>query len=62
MTGKGEDIDNLAGEIISKGSSPYLIPYGDSNIISALGYVEAVRELKEQLVYADLNMEKIFSR
>ena len=32
----------------SAGKKPYLIPYGGSSAIGALGYLEAMRELKEQ--------------
>ena len=39
---------------------PFIIPYGGSNITGALGYVEAVRELKKQLVEQELNIDTIF--
>ena len=38
----------------------FIIPYGGSNITGALGYVEAVRELKDQLIEQDLNIDTIF--
>ncbi|RIH65790.1 D-cysteine desulfhydrase family protein [Mariniphaga sediminis] len=46
---KGEDIDDLVKELIKKGRKPYVIPYGGTNETGALGYVDAVAEMKEQL-------------
>ncbi len=39
-----ETVDRLEAE----GRRPYLIPYGGSNAIGAMGYVHAMHELKEQ--------------
>jgi D-cysteine desulfhydrase len=39
---------------------PFIIPIGGSNITGALGYVEAIKELKEQLDELDLNIDYIF--
>ncbi|MBC35950.1 MAG: D-cysteine desulfhydrase [Bacteroidetes bacterium] len=38
----------------------YLIPYGGSNEIGAIGYVKAIKELKQQLTEQDLNIDYIF--
>ena len=46
---KGEDLPKLANDLKASGRKPYLVPYGGSNAIGALGFVEAMNELKEQL-------------
>jgi D-cysteine desulfhydrase len=46
---KGEAIPTIADDLRRAGSTPYLIPYGGSNPIGALSFVEAVRELNDQL-------------
>lgn len=46
---KGERIPEIAERLQKAGSKPYVIPYGGSNSLGALGFVEATRELKEQL-------------
>ncbi|HJO94075.1 MAG TPA: D-cysteine desulfhydrase family protein [Victivallales bacterium] len=45
---KGEKIPEIKQELIAKGFKPYVIPYGGSNEIGALGFVNAMKELKEQ--------------
>jgi len=45
---------------LADNKKPFIIPYGGSNITGALGYVEAVRELKDQLIEKDLNIDTIF--
>ncbi len=45
---------------IAKGEKKFIIPFGGSNIIGALGYVEAVKELKNQLTNLHLNIDYIF--
>ncbi|APD06755.1 D-cysteine desulfhydrase [Flavobacteriaceae bacterium UJ101] len=57
---KGEDREKLRKELEDKGSKCYVIPYGGSNLIGALGYVDAVRELKEQLIEQELKIDYIF--
>ncbi len=57
---KGEDIEFLKTELESKGNKCYIIPYGGSNITGALGYVAAVKELKDQLIEQDINIDYIF--
>jgi D-cysteine desulfhydrase family pyridoxal phosphate-dependent enzyme len=39
--------------LLDKGSKPYLIPYGGSNAIGALGYVYAMQEMLEQVEQLD---------
>ena len=60
----GEITDAFVDEVISalhaKGRKPYLIPYGGSNTVGVMGYVDAVKELKDQLLEAGLNIDYIF--
>ncbi len=45
---KGEDIPRIAEELRAAGRRPFIVPYGGSNEIGALGFVEGLRELQEQ--------------
>ncbi|WP_438862873.1 D-cysteine desulfhydrase family protein [Neptunicella sp.] len=45
---KGEDIPQLLTQLQHAGKKPYLVPYGGSNELGAVAYVEAVRELQAQ--------------
>lgn len=56
---KGEDIETVKSELESKGKKCFKIPYGGSNITGALGFVYAVKELKEQLIAQNLNIDYI---
>lgn len=56
---KGERIPDLVRELEGKGRRPYVIPYGGSNEIGALGFVEAVRELNQQILQQDLGLTHI---
>lgn len=44
----------------SKGKKPYLIPYGGSDEVGILGYVDAMAELKQQLEAQKLEIDYIF--
>jgi len=57
---KGEDITLLKAQLEQNGKQCYIIPYGGSNGLGALGYVNAVKELKEQLVEQDLKIDYVF--
>ncbi len=57
---KGESIPDLKVELENRGRKCYVIPYGGSNYTGALGYVNAVKELKKQLDDEKLNMDYIF--
>lgn len=57
---KGPGLMNLAKKLESEGRKPYIIPYGGSNLCGALGYVEAVEELKAQLDQMELALDYIF--
>ncbi len=46
---KGEKIPIVADELRAKGRRPYVIPYGGSNEIGAVGFVEAMCELAAQM-------------
>ncbi|HAQ39110.1 MAG TPA: D-cysteine desulfhydrase family protein [Saprospirales bacterium] len=46
---KGEGMFLLMEKLKTEGKKPYFIPYGGSNPTGSLGYVEAVRELRDQL-------------
>lgn len=57
---KGEDIDNLKTVLEKEGKKCYVIPYGGSNLTGAYGFVEAVKELKEQLREQQKTVDYIF--
>ena len=46
-------LDEVFQEALTSGRKPYLIPYGGSNPIGALGYVSAMEELVEQDAHPD---------
>ena len=46
---KGEDIPLICERLKAAGKKPYVVPYGGSSAVGALGYVAAVRELEAQL-------------
>ncbi len=46
---KGEKIPEIAESLRSARRKPYVVPYGGSNTTGAAGFVEAVRELTQQL-------------
>lgn len=60
----GEITDAFADEVMEglrvKGRKPYLIPYGGSNAVGVMGYVDAGKELKEQLLETKLKVDYIF--
>lgn len=56
---KGEDIPALVESLKAKGKSPYVIPYGGSNKVGALGFVLAIAELQQQLTSAGEKVDHI---
>ena len=56
---KGEDIPSIAQELRASGGRPYLIPYGGSNALGALGFAAAIGELGIQLREMDLAPSKM---
>lgn len=57
---KGEDINKLYSEFKNEEFSPYIIPYGGSNLLGAMGFVNAIKELKEQIEQQKLKIDAIF--
>ena len=57
---KGENIQSFKKKLEVKNKKCYIIPYGGSNVIGALGFVNAVKELKEQLTNQNLEIDYIF--
>lgn len=57
---KGEDIEQIKIELENQGKKVYVVPYGGSNITGVLGYVNAVKEIKNQLDEAQIKMDYVF--
>ncbi|HSQ45668.1 MAG TPA: D-cysteine desulfhydrase family protein [Lutibacter sp.] len=57
---KGEDIETLKQQLELEGKKPFVIPYGGSNITGALGFVNAMKELKAQLIDQNLKIDYLF--
>lgn len=57
---KGEDLEIIKSELESIGKKCYIIPYGGSNLTGALGFVNAVGELKQQLQEENIQLDYIF--
>lgn len=51
---RGEDLPELARELKARGRRPYVIPYGGSDAVGAVGFVRAAEELHEQLRVAGI--------
>jgi D-cysteine desulfhydrase len=56
---KGEKIPEIAEKLRSEGRKPYIIPFGGSNAIGAMGFVAAVSELKDQLSTMSLTVDYV---
>lgn len=46
---KGEDIPQIAEQLKQAGRKPFVVPYGGSNELGALGFVNAMYELDKQM-------------
>lgn len=57
---KGEDLEIIKSKLESIGKKCYIIPYGGSNLTGALGFVNAVDELKQQLQEENIQLDYIF--
>lgn len=57
---KGEDIDDVCKILRTDNKKCYVIPYGGSNLTGALGFVNAIKELKEQMDQTDIVIDYIF--
>jgi D-cysteine desulfhydrase family pyridoxal phosphate-dependent enzyme len=56
---KGERIHEIAEELRVQGQRPYVIPYGGSNWLGALGFVAATMELQQQMANAQQAIDVI---
>ncbi len=56
---KGEDLPQLAKDLEKSGRKPYLVEYGGSSAIGALGFVAAMAELKKQLLQTTTDITHI---
>ncbi|WP_339721219.1 D-cysteine desulfhydrase family protein [uncultured Paraglaciecola sp.] len=45
---KGQDIPRIYAQLQTEGKSPYVVPYGGSNELGAVAFIEAVAELQQQ--------------
>jgi D-cysteine desulfhydrase len=45
---KGEDIPRIFAQLKAAGKKPYLVPYGGSNELGAMSFIDAVAELQQQ--------------
>jgi D-cysteine desulfhydrase len=45
---KGEDIARIFTQLKAAGKKPYLVPYGGSNELGAMSFIDAVAELQQQ--------------
>ena len=57
---KGEDKELLKDKLEREGNKCFIIPYGGSNSTGALGFVHAVKELKQQLSEKQISIDYIF--
>ncbi|MAD96347.1 MAG: D-cysteine desulfhydrase [Flavobacteriaceae bacterium] len=57
---KGEGENQLKAELEKKGKRCYVVPYGGSNLTGALGFVNAAKELKKQLIELNLQIDYLF--
>lgn len=56
---KGEDIPALVKHLKAQGKKPYVIPYGGSNEIGAVAFIEAFQELETQRQALDIDFTHI---
>jgi len=56
---KGEGLSQLMDQLRRDGNKPYLIPYGGSNEVGALGFVHAINELKDQEAELGIHFDAI---
>ena len=56
---KGEDIPKIVEQLTKQGQKPYVIPYGGSNELGALAFVEAFKELESQRESMNLSFTHI---
>ncbi len=56
---KGEKIPEIFNQLIQEGKEPYVIPYGGSNGIGAMGFVDAFEELQLQMKAQKLQFKEV---
>jgi len=56
---KGEDLGAVSEELRELGRHPYVVPYGGSNAVGALGFVRAAQELMAQLEPAGIELSHV---
>jgi L-cysteate sulfo-lyase len=56
---RGEKLEETVEELQAAGHRPYLIPYGASNAVGAVGYAAAMQELSGQLAAKKLAVDRI---
>lgn len=56
---KGENIPEIAARLTAQGRRPYIIPYGGSNALGAIGFVTAFDELTVQAKAADVKFSNL---
>ncbi|WP_293748101.1 D-cysteine desulfhydrase family protein [uncultured Paraglaciecola sp.] len=52
---KGEDIARIFSQLQAEGKKPYIVPYGGSNELGALSFIDAVAELEQQNTGAEFS-------
>ena len=52
---KGEDIARIFAQLQAQGKKPYIVPYGGSNELGALSFIDAVAELQQQNTGAEFS-------
>lgn len=57
---KGEGLVRMENELCELGKKCYVIPYGGSNLVGALGFVNAMKELKHQIMEFEHQFDYIF--
>ncbi|WP_261890782.1 D-cysteine desulfhydrase family protein [Acaryochloris marina] len=56
---KGEQLSAIASQLQAQGRHPYVIPYGGSNALGAVGFVAAMAELQQQLQAMSASVDAI---
>ncbi len=53
-------VSDVLSNLRNQNKKPYLIPYGGSNAIGILGFVDAIKELKQQITETGIEFDYIF--
>ncbi|QUY41469.1 D-cysteine desulfhydrase family protein [Acaryochloris marina] len=56
---KGEQLNAISSQLQAQDHHPYVIPYGGSNALGAVGFVAAMAELQQQLQAMEQSMDAI---